>query len=145
MKAATVTLESRVFRICDPKELDLQQDAYIAAALERAGLLDPRLKALKGEALIAESQLRLFERGVVGEFLAGYLVEGKTWTIEEALKNAKQFNGLRDRVGRDQLFSVVPGLLLGFFSGASDWKGNSPTSSEAAAEESAKGELASTV
>lgn len=118
-KAAELIIGKQVFRVTHVEDLDARQDGYITAVLERAGLTDPRLDALEGEALIREAELRLMERGLVGRYLAAYLVEsGKGWEPDAADANATLFDAVKGKDPIDGIYTLLGGLILGFFAGA---------------------------
>jgi hypothetical protein len=123
--ADELIIGKQVFRVTNVEDLDARQDGYIAAVLERAGMTDPELELLKGEALIREAELRIKEKGLVGRYLAAYLVErGKSWEPETADVNAKLFDSLKSKDQRDGIFVLLGGLVLGFFTAA---RASSPT------------------
>jgi hypothetical protein len=135
-KPAELIIGKQVFRITQMEDLDARQDGYITAALERAGLTDPRLGELQGEALVREAELLIMERGLVGRYLAAYLVEaGKTWEPDAAEANAKLFDAVKGKDPRDGIFILLGGLVLGFFAGARvSWPTGPSSSTDPAAE-----------
>jgi hypothetical protein len=120
----------QVFRVTNVEDLDARQDGWISAILERAGLTDPELELLTGEMLIREAELRIKERGLVGRYLAAYLVErGKSWEPETAEANAKLFDSVKGKDQRDGIFVLLGGLVLGFFTAARAFSPTGPSSS----------------
>lgn len=136
----------QVFRVTHVEDLDARQDGWITAVLKRAGLTDPRLDALVGEALVEEAELRLMERGLVGRFVAAYLVEaGKTWEPETAEANAKLFDAVKGQDQRNGIFILLGGLILGFFAGArASWPTGPSSSTDPDATASSPSAVAST-
>jgi hypothetical protein len=145
-KPAELIIGTQVFRITHVEDLDARQDGWITAVLERAGLTDPRLDPLEGPALVREAELLLMERGLVGRFLAGYLVEvGKAWETASADANARLFDSVKGKGHRDGIFVLLGGLVLGFFAGArASWPTGPSSSKDPDADANSESAAAST-
>lgn len=99
------------------EELGVEQDGWITAKLERAGLADPSLATLSGAARAEEVRLRVLESGEIGPLLAGFLVaEGQPWSADAARRHTALLRSSdRSVVDRALLYAMVEGLVQGFF------------------------------
>jgi hypothetical protein len=98
------------------ERVTVEQDGWITAKLERAGLADPVMQTLLPPARQEEVRLRILESGQIAGLLAGFLVaEGQPWSAEAARRHqALLARGAAD-VDHRLLFAMVEGLVQGFF------------------------------
>ena len=130
--AFSVTVDGKRFVLVPFDGLTLEQDAWITAKLERAGLTDPGIDKLPPQDREAEMIRRLFESGsALSGLLAGFLVEeGQPWSQERALVHAKRLGAANGFAERARLLGVVRGVVAGFFLGTAGSGDHTPLHSE---------------
>ena len=130
-KEQVITIAGRQFYGVT-QELSAAQDDYLIGQLRKAGALelvlsaDPAKAEQTAEALLTQIMIS----GKSPEVLAGVLTEiGKTWTFEEAQKNAKLFAEVRDIDSKREMRTATVGFVVGFFQFATAYAKTFPKSS----------------
>ena len=112
----TITIDGREFHGVT-QELSAAQDDYLIGQLRLAGALDALLAAKENPEAQAEwllTQLMVSGRGP--QVLAGCLTEkGKSWTFEEAERNAARFAAITNSRDKLAMREAVVGFVVGFF------------------------------
>jgi hypothetical protein len=98
------------------EQLAVEQDGWITAKLERAGLADPGLQQLAPADRQREVRLRILESGEIAGLLAGFLVaEGQSWSADAARRHQQLLRGAGLTGERALMHAMVEGLVQGFF------------------------------
>jgi len=107
----TVTIDRRLFSGV-VQELSAAQEDYLIANLRLAGVL-PAAPGDPPQNLDAEAVLtQLLISGRAAQVLAGCLTEvGKTWSIEEAERNARLFAGTKSAADKAAMAHALAGFV----------------------------------
>jgi hypothetical protein len=98
------------------EQLEVEQDGWLTAKLERAGLADPGLQQLEPAERQREVRLRILESGEIAGLLAGFLVaEGEPWSAAAARRHQQLLRGAGLTAERALMHAMVEGLVQGFF------------------------------
>lgn len=116
MMDKTITIDGREFHGVT-QELSAAQDDYLIGQLRLAGALDALLAAKENPEEQAERLLtHLMISGRAAQVLAGCLTEvGKSWTIEEAARNATRFAAITNSLEKMAMREAIVGFVIGFF------------------------------
>jgi hypothetical protein len=128
-----LTIDGRQFHGVT-QELSASQDDFLIGHLRLAGALDALLGAKQNPEEKSERLLtQILVSGRGAQVLAGCLTEvGKSWTFEEASKNAARFAAITDLKDKMAMREAVVQFVAGFFlfairSAATSRKSSSPS------------------
>jgi hypothetical protein len=113
---AIITIEGRDFRGIT-QELSAAQDDFLIAHLQLAGCL-PALRDIKADPETRAEMLliQLMLSGRTHQVLAGCLTEeGKSWTFEEATRNAATFAAITDSESKAAMREAIVSFVCSFF------------------------------